>query len=82
MDSQKEFYCSKYRRHYFCKNVDRRTMSDILTNTNTYVKYNTVNNTGATIKHPYFCPIGRNCIHCRDNGKGKMKTRISRYMFD
>jgi len=76
MDSTKEFSQSKYDRHNFHKCIHIDPFFASLGNKKDY-NMNKYNNpaciTSATVKHPYYCPIGAKCRYCRHNGKGLKK---------
>ena len=81
--SSKSFSCSKYDKHYYHKTVHRDGL-DMCHPTDLKHFNNPANNTGATVKLPWYCPIGAKCHFCRDNGKGshKSKAKNMKIMFE
>lgn len=70
----KSYSCSKYDRHYYHKTVHRDGL-DMCHPVDLKHFNNLTNNTSATVKLPWFCPIGSKCRYCRDSCKGSQKSK-------
>lgn len=75
-NSVKDFSCSKYDRHYYHKVVHREGL--VMCHPIDLKNFNNPdNNTSATVKFPWYCPVGAKCHICRDNGKGMKKIKAN-----